>query len=45
MLAASGGQVWFPDFLDCQTDRPWELCLCVYNTGTTPNVNYRLYAT
>lgn len=43
MDCAAGGQVWFPDFLDCQTDRLWELCLCVYNTGTTPGVNFRMY--
>jgi hypothetical protein len=41
--AASGGQVWLPDFLDCQTDRPWELCLCIYRAGTVPGSDYRLY--
>jgi hypothetical protein len=29
--AAAGGQVWLPDYMDCQTDRPWELCICVEN--------------
>jgi hypothetical protein len=29
--AAAGGQAWLPDYLDCQTDRPWELCVCVEN--------------
>lgn len=41
--AAGGGQPWLPDFLDVQTDRPWELCLGVYNTGTVWGTNYRLY--
>jgi hypothetical protein len=38
-----GGQVWLPDFLDVQTDRPWELCLGVYRTGTVSGTDYRLY--
>ncbi len=41
--AASGGQVWMPDFLDVQTDRPWELCLGLYQTGTVSGTHYRLY--
>lgn len=41
--AAGGGQVWLPDFLDCQTDRPWELCLSIYSSGTVQGTNYRLY--
>ncbi len=41
--AAPGGQVWFPDFLDCQTDRPWELCLVVDRSGTTYGTDYRMY--
>uniref|UniRef100_A0A832MKB8 FlgD/Vpr Ig-like domain-containing protein n=1 Tax=Eiseniibacteriota bacterium TaxID=2212470 RepID=A0A832MKB8_UNCEI len=40
---AAGGQPWMPDFLDVQTDRPWELCLGVYSTGTVSGVHYRLY--
>ena len=41
--AASGGQAFFPDFLDCKTDRPWELCLAVYQSGTVSGSDYRLY--
>jgi hypothetical protein len=40
--AAPGGQVWLPDFLDCTTDRPWELCVAVYQSGTGSS-DYRLY--
>ncbi|HPQ20045.1 MAG TPA: fibronectin type III domain-containing protein, partial [bacterium] len=34
-----GGQVWLPDFVDCQTDTStaWELCAIIYNS-----TNYRL---
>ncbi|MBP7654628.1 hypothetical protein KA977_14490, partial [Candidatus Dependentiae bacterium] len=36
----SGGQVWLPDFMECQTttDNAWELCAAIYN-GT----NYKLF--
>ncbi|MEO5989180.1 MAG: T9SS type A sorting domain-containing protein [Candidatus Eisenbacteria bacterium] len=40
---ASGGQLWLPDFLDVQTDRPWEVCLGVYRSGTTAGSDFRLY--
>lgn len=40
---AAGGQLWFPDFLDCQTDRLWEVCLGVYSAGTTAGTNFRIY--
>ena len=41
--AAAGGQVFFPDFLDCKTDRPWELCLAIYKSGTNSGTDYRLF--
>jgi hypothetical protein len=41
--AASGGQGYLPDFLDCTTDRPWELCVNVYQSGTTYGSDYRIY--
>ncbi|MEW6555822.1 MAG: Ig-like domain-containing protein [Elusimicrobiota bacterium] len=28
---ATGGQVWLPDYMDCQTDKPWEICIALYN--------------
>ncbi len=28
----SGGQKWLPDFVETQTDTPWEICLAVYDT-------------
>ncbi len=40
---AAGGQPWFPDFTNCQTDRPWDVCVCVYNSGTVAGTNFRLY--
>lgn len=40
---APGGQVWMPDFLDVQTDRPWELCLAIYQSGTVEGTDYNLY--
>lgn len=39
---APGGQVWMPDFLDVQTDRPWELCLAIYQSGTVQGTHYNL---
>lgn len=41
--AASGGQTFLPDFLDCSTDRPWELVACVYRSGTAEGSDYQLY--
>ncbi len=40
---AGGGQSYFPDFVNCQTDHPWELCLCLYSAGTTYGTHYRIY--
>src|SRR5438477_2011599 len=40
--AASGGQPYFPDFTNCQTDHPWELCVCVYRTGTSQGADYQV---
>jgi hypothetical protein len=40
---APGGQVWLPDFLDVQTDRPWEVVLGVYRSGTVAGTDFRLY--
>ena len=41
--AAAGGQIWLPDNLDCQTDRPWELCINVYRAGAAYGSDYRIY--
>ncbi len=41
--AAPGGQSYFPDFVDCQTDRPWELCVNVYQSGTLYGTDYGIY--
>ena len=43
MDAAAGGQSYLPDFLDCTTDRPWELCVNVYKAGTSYGSDYRIY--
>jgi hypothetical protein len=40
---ASGGQLWMPDFVNVQTDHPWELCLCIYQSGTSSGTDYRIY--
>lgn len=40
---ASGGQTWMPDYVNVQTDHPWELCLCLYQSGTVSGTDYRLY--
>ncbi len=40
---ASGGQVWMPDFVNVQTDHPWERCLCLYQSGTVSGTDYRIY--
>jgi hypothetical protein len=40
---ASGGQPWFPDYTNCQTDHPWELCLGIYSSGTVAGTNFKLY--
>ncbi len=40
---ASGGQVWLPDNINAQTDHPWELALCLYQSGTTYGTDYRIY--
>ncbi|MBN1551513.1 hypothetical protein JW979_08590 [bacterium] len=26
------GEVWLPDFTDCQTDMSWDLAVCIYDT-------------
>lgn len=41
--AAAGGQVFLPDFVNAQTDHPWEVCVCLYNAGTTYGTDYRIY--
>ena len=33
-----GGQEWLPDYTDTKTDKPWELCIGVYDAD-----NYTLY--
>jgi hypothetical protein len=38
-----GGQAWLPDFLDVQTDTPWEACLAIYQSGTTLGSSYNLW--
>ena len=40
---ASGGQVWLPDNINAQTDHPWELALCIYQSGTSYGTDYRIY--
>ena len=30
---AAGGQEWLPDYTDTKTDRPWEVCVGVYNSS------------
>ncbi|HPB30559.1 MAG TPA: hypothetical protein PLB62_03800 [Candidatus Sumerlaeota bacterium] len=42
---APGGQTWFPDFTDLQADPnyPWDLCLCIYSSGTTGGTNFNIY--
>lgn len=40
---ALGGQVWMPDFVNVQTDHAWELCLCLYQSGTAYGADYRIY--
>ena len=37
---ATGGESWFPDFSDFQTDHPWEACIGAYNGSAAS-----LYAT
>ena len=39
----TGGQLWLPDFLDVQTDTPWEACLAIYQSGTTLGSSYNLW--
>ncbi|MDP6803280.1 MAG: FlgD immunoglobulin-like domain containing protein [Gemmatimonadota bacterium] len=41
--AAPGGQEWLPDFLDCRTTRPWEMCVVVDRAGSTYGTDYRIY--
>ncbi|MBN2054080.1 hypothetical protein JW905_04120 [bacterium] len=33
------GETWLPDYTDCQTDMPWDLAFCVYDS-----VNYEVKA-
>jgi len=40
---APGGADWLPDFLDCMTDTPWELCLALYGEGDVPGTDFNLY--
>ncbi len=40
---APGGQPWLPDFVNAQTDHPWELVLCLYQSGTAYGTDYRIY--
>ena len=40
---ALGGAGWFPDYMDCQTDTPWEICLALYGSGDVPGTTYNLY--
>lgn len=40
---ALGGQAWMPDFTNVQADHAWELCVCVYQSGTTSGSDYRVY--
>ena len=35
--------MYLPDFINCQTDHPWEICLCLYNAGTNYGTDYRIY--
>ena len=28
----SAGETWLPDYTDCQTDTPWDLAICVYDS-------------
>lgn len=34
---AAGGQIWLPDYMDAQTDKPWEICIALYN-ATSSNI-------
>jgi hypothetical protein len=40
---ALGGQTFLPDFMDCTTDRPWEICVNIYQAGTNYGTDYRIY--
>ena len=40
---AAGGQSYLPDFVTATTDHPWELCLCLYQSGTNYGTDYRIY--
>ncbi len=42
---AAGGAEWFPDYMDCRTDSPWELCLALYADGDVAGSTYNLYDT
>ena len=30
---SSGGQNWLPDYVETQTNTPWEICLAIYDTS------------
>jgi hypothetical protein len=40
---ADGGEVWLPDYSDSQTDMPWEVVACVYNStmGVAKNARHQ----
>ncbi len=29
---SSAGETWLPDYTDCQTDMPWDIAFCIYDT-------------